>query len=310
MSTLSADQAASQASGPHREPPSPRAATTLVSSLQLAGSAQPAHRIPQLWRANEWVHAGLHPDCMPSGFEALDRELPGQGWPQGQLVELLTDHPGTGELSLLLPVLAAASRTGATCVWVLPCQQGNAGQSPDSGATPQALPYAPALQEAGIDLARSIFVRPLTPRESAWALEESLRAAHLGAVLGWLPEGNSSDADFRCLRRLHLLAQRHRALVFILRAAHHAQSPSPATLRLQLQHDGGRLQVRLLKRRGRPLLEPVCLQLHPARWNPAPAGVPARAASAASAPGGPSLLQRVRSLAPSHAWGMQAIPEH
>lgn len=292
------------------ERPSLRAATTLVPLLHAAGATQ----IPNLWCADEWLQADPRPDCTSSGFQALDDELPGRGWQQGQLVELLVDQPGIGELSLLLPALASVSRAAGTCVWVLPSQQGNtSADTQGPSAMPTSLPYAPALQEAGIDLARCIFVRPLTARESSWALEQSLRAAHLGALLGWLPQGNSSDADFRCLRRLHLLAQRHRALVFILRAACYAAAPSPAALRLQLHHDDGQLRVRLLKRRGRPLLEPINLQIHPVRWNSACAPVaaasarPARTKAASSVP---SLLQRVRSLAPSAGWSMQAVLGH
>jgi protein ImuA len=292
-----------------------RAATNLVPLLQAAGSGA----LPNLWRADEWMQSDPCPgNSTPSGFESLDRELPGRGWPQGQLVELLVDHPGTGELSLLLPALAAVTRAGRTCVWVLPCQA-FPGEA-ESGTTPHPLPYAPVLVEAGIDLARNIFVRPLTARESGWALEQSLRTAHLGALLGWLPEGGGDDADFRCLRRLHLLAQRHRTLVFVLRSTAHARAPSPAALRLQLHHDGSCLQLRLLKRRGRPLIEPIALQVHPARWNrspapatPVPVPVPAAdpIAPAPSAPGtSASILQMVRALAPGAAWPMQTVPGH
>lgn len=288
-----------------------RAATQLVPSLHAAGALPAA----PLWRADEWQQSRLHADCTPSGFESLDRELPGRGWPQGQLIELLADRPGIGELSLLLPALAAVSRAARTCVWVLPCEQGGAAAGAEAPAAASALPYAPALQEAGIDLARNIFVRPMTPRESGWALEQSLRAAHLGALLGWLPKGNSSEADFRCLRRLHLLAQRHRALVFILRSARHAHAPSPAALRLLLQSEDGKLQVSVLKRRGRPVLEPVALQIHPTGWNPAADPVPlrndiARRRQPRVFSSAASLLERVRSLAPASAWNMPAILGH
>jgi len=287
-----------------------RAATTLVPQLRAAAAAS----LPHVWRGDEWIQSDAHADSSSTGFALLDQELPGQGWPHGQLVELLVDQPGIGELGLLLPALAAVTRAGRSCVWVLPCQGASAAAEAAGDAAPlaqaarQALPYAPALAEAGIDLARNIFVKPLTPRESGWALEQSLRTAHLGALLGWLPDSAGADADFRALRRLHLLAQRHQALVFILRPSRHAQSPSPAALRLQLQSTGGQLQVRVLKRRGRPLLEPVVLQIHPARWNRTPAPVPAAAPVTAHetatprAPARiPALLHMVQSLAPA-AW--------
>ncbi len=283
-----------------------RAATTLVPQLRAASAAH----FSQVWRGDEWIQAEAPASGTTTGFALLDQEIPGQGWPHGQLIEILLEQPGIGELGLLLPALAAVTRAGRSCVWVLPCQA-PAGTDP-AGAGRQALPYAPALSEAGLDLARHIFVKPLTARESGWALEQSLRTAHLGALLGWMPENNSADADFRALRRLHLLAQRHQSLVFILRSAHHARSPSPASLRLQLQHDGQQLRVQVLKRRGRPLLEPVRLQIHPARWNRTPTEPATAAAAPAAAPAGTaaSLLQRVQALAPRSAWPLAALPGH
>ncbi|HEY4039976.1 MAG TPA: translesion DNA synthesis-associated protein ImuA [Burkholderiaceae bacterium] len=232
--------------------------------MQAANFVQllrPARRqtIPGVWQADDPALAATSAECVPSGFATLDAELPGGGWPQGQLVELLYDDPGIGELSLLVPALAGQARAGRTCVWILPCER----ESDD--LMQQALPYPPALAEAGIDPSCSIFVRPAVAREAWWAVEQSLRAAHLGALIGWLPIGGAS-ADFRALRRLHLLAQRHHALVFVMRPSRCADTPSPAVLRLQLTCDRepySALCVKILKRRGRPLIEPVALHVHP-----------------------------------------------
>ena len=233
-------------------------AANLIPLLRAAGAAA----APSLWHADDLAHAASSAECAPSGFDCLDAELPGGGWPAGQLVELLHDDPGIGELRLLAPALSAQARAGRACVWVLPCECGAGANDP----LKQALPYPPALAEAGIDPSCSIFVRPAVAREAWWAIEQSLRASHLGALIGWLPT-SSAGADFRALRRLHLLAQRHRALVFAIRPGRCADAPSPAVLRLQLAGDDQQLAVRILKRRGRPLLEPVALQVYPARWN-------------------------------------------
>jgi protein ImuA len=164
---------------------------------------------------------------------------------------------------------------------VLPVHDGARPAAHISATAP--LPYAPALQAAGIEPARCMFVQPATPRESWWALEQALRAGNpdgaLGAVIGWLPETarHGGEADFRALRRLHLLAAQHRTLVFVLRATRHAHAPSPAALRLQLVQHDGRLQVQVLKRRGRPLLDPVALQVHPHAWRSARVAPPAAA---------------------------------
>jgi hypothetical protein len=90
----------------------------------------------------------------------------------------------------------------------------------------------------------------------------------LGALIGWLPAGHG-EAEFRALRRLQLLAGRQRAPVFVLREARAAKAPSPAALRLRLAARDGRIEIALLKRRGRPLLAPIALQVHPPHWNDA-----------------------------------------
>lgn len=229
-----------------------RAATALLSAFSSGGTP--------VWRGDERPADELSGPVLASGFGALDRELPGGGWPQGQLTELLRDEAGIGELSLLAPALAQLAQQKRSTIWVLP---------PDGtrGIDAQVLPYAPALAAAGVDLARTIFVKPATPREGLWAIEQALRAQHLGAVIGWLPvAAASADSAFKALRRLHLLAQRHGALAFMLRDTRHAAAPSPAALRLQLASDGAALMVNVLKRRGRPLLEPLRIMLQPAHW--------------------------------------------
>ena len=271
-----------------------RAATALAPLLKDVDTRQ-------VWRAGDLSPSGWA-GIVSSGISALDIELPGGGWPQGAITELLLDVPGHGELSLLMPALARATKTGRPCVWTLPCEQ-----TPNVSAAPGGipLPYAPALAAAGIDLERSIFVQPTTPRESLWALEQSLRMPHLGALIGWLPAGHT-DADFRALRRLHLLASRHQALVFVLRACRAAAAPSPASLRLQLACRDGHLDVTLLKRRGRPLLEPVTVQVYPTSWNDsrvATAVHPAASTNTQPVPFPPPAL-------PARRWSIQAIFSH
>jgi protein ImuA len=50
---------------------------------------------------------------VPTGFEALDRELPGGGWPRRVLTEWLLPHPGVGEIRLLSACLVAIQQAGA-----------------------------------------------------------------------------------------------------------------------------------------------------------------------------------------------------
>src|SRR6185295_12558592 len=50
--------------------------------------------------------------AIPTGFAALDAELPGGGWPAGGLVEVFGLSEGFGELQLVLPALAALTARG------------------------------------------------------------------------------------------------------------------------------------------------------------------------------------------------------
>lgn len=270
-----------------------RAATAFFSLFQASGGSP-------VWRADELPADDAFGAVLASGFAELDRELPGGGWPQGQLIELLADDAGIGELTLLAPALAQLAASRRCAVWVLPTE--NSSSRPRAEA--QALPYAPALAAAGIDLARTIFVKPATPRENLWAIEQALRAEHLGAVIGWLPAGGSAESDFKALRRLHLLAQRHRTLAFVLRETRHAQAPSPAAVRLQLASNDHALEITLLKRRGRPLLEPVVLALRPSHW------ARTRVAVEANAPSAVPNVQPAARTALLAARSLQAVLDH
>jgi hypothetical protein len=303
------------------------------AGLEVPSSRQPASRQPEsaqrtfsmpvttlnpqhLWRADEVIEAEAG-STVASGFAAIDAVLPGGGWPQGQLVELLVDSAGLGELSLLAPALAQCSAMRSV-VWVLAYDQAK------KASTTATLPYAPALQGAGVDLSRSIFVQPATARESCWAFEQALRAAHLGAVVGWLSAGNSggssggssgvggsAEAEFRALRRLHLLATQSRALVFVLRSTRSAASPSPAALRLQLSQRDGRLQVQVLKRRGRPLLTPLQFSVHPEHWRSSRVAPPA-AAEPVEVPAATAQAAQSTTQAEQRArrWSMKALFTH
>jgi hypothetical protein len=180
---------------------------------------------PALWRAREQGgatgRAGL-----PTGYDALDRVLPGGGWPLQGLVEILADRTGIGELSLLLPALARLCSEGG---W-LAC------------VSPPHPPYAPALAARGIDVSRILVVRA-PPAE--WAMEQALRSGACSAVLGW-----AACRDRQGLRRLQLAAEQSHCLAVLFRRLRDAQEPSPAVLRIALDGTALGLTARILKSRG------------------------------------------------------------
>lgn len=204
------------------------------------------HRL--VWRAGEL--ARVEQPGIPTGFPALDAELPGGGWPTGTLTEFLPEHHGIGEVRALGPALARICAEGRWLAWI----------------APPYLPYAPALQAAGIDLARVMIVRTRSAQDTLWALEQALQSGACGAVLGW-PE----KASFAQLRRLQIAAEGSPALALLFRSPLAAREASPAALRLHLQSLRGELAVKILKRRGGPLARPILLTPTPVVETPSSA---------------------------------------
>jgi hypothetical protein len=92
-------------------------------------------------------------------------------------------------------------------------------------------------------------------------MEQALMSGAPRAVVGWAPY-----ADARALRRLQVAAVAGGALAFLFRPTRMATEASAAPLRLQLAGDGDHLAVRILKRRGPPLIAPMSLAIpRPAR---------------------------------------------
>jgi hypothetical protein len=182
---------------------------------------------PAIWRGR---NVGQR-DTVSTGFPALDARLPGGGWPQAALVEILVTHLGGGELQLLLPVLASlTSRAIARwCAWIAPPLE----------------PYAPALAAHGLNLDHLLLVRTET---APWACEQALGSAACDVVLAWITRPLPS----RAVRRLQLAAQRGRALGFILRpaTARTLHEPSGAALRLSVEPADQGARITILKSRG------------------------------------------------------------
>ena len=195
-------------------------------------------QLPGVWRGGELEHA-IQP-VVATGHAALDRELPGSGWPTGTLTEVLHDAAGIGEISFLADALARASCDDRHIAWI----------------APPHLPYAPALAAAGVPLDRCLVVRPANRDDSLWAAEQALRSGACGAVLFWLP----SD-EYAWLRRLQMAAESGRAMAVLFRSTAAERLSTPAHLRVMLSREQGALEVRIPKRRGPPLATPIRLAI-------------------------------------------------
>lgn len=191
--------------------------------------------LPGVWRCDSWSPSPL-PACA-TGHAALDAELPGGGWPVGELIELLQPPAAQHEIRLLLPALRQAQRQGPLVLVGAP-----------------HLPHLAALAAQGLPAARWLRVEAEAATERLWAAEQVLRSGAAGAVLVWLPQARAEH-----LRRLHLAAREATPagdgagpLLFALRPESARPLSSPAPLRLLLQGDGPGLRLQVFKRRGPP----------------------------------------------------------
>jgi hypothetical protein len=193
-----------------------------------------------LQRHPVWLGGAIRSDIprISTGYELLDEELPGGGWPTGALTEILGGQEGIGELQLALPALAALTWAGKRVVWL----------------APPHLPYAPALAAAGVELSQLAVVRAPRRRDALWAAEQVLRAGCCHALLGWFRRVGYDE-----LRRLAVAAEASPAWVALFRPHEAAAESSPACLRLALEPERDALCVRILKRRGAPAAAPLRL---------------------------------------------------
>lgn len=192
---------------------------------------------PGVWRGDQLENTGGM--VTSSGHPALDAALPGGGWPQGALIELLHSGGCLPEWRLLLPTLRAV-----------------AAERPVLVVAPPHRPHLSALAAQGLPAQRLWLAEARTPALALWSAEQALRCPDLGALLVWLPQAQPEQ-----LRRLHLAAQASGTpLCFAWRPLEASASASPAPLRLAVRSLGTNgLRLDMLKRRGPPMERPIML---------------------------------------------------
>ena len=189
------------------------------------------------WQARIWrgKAATVAHAVIPTGFPDLDRTLPGGGWPLGALTEILVDGYGIGELGLLMPALTALTKEDPARPkkWV-------------AWIAPPFIPYAPALQQRGINIDRLLMIHPTSGGKSRlWAIEQAVRSGSSAGVLAWV-----AAADDVILRRLQLAAEEQGCWVLLFRPADARWQRSPAALRIHLSQHAGATRVEIVKCRG------------------------------------------------------------
>jgi hypothetical protein len=179
---------------------------------------------PAVWRGRSASRIAT----VSSGFASLDDALPGGGWPRVGLVEILLPDTGIGELTLLMPALAALScePIARWCTWIAPPFE----------------PFAPALTSHGIALERVLVVRT---RKPLWAFEQALGSGACVAALAW-----TTSAHPREIRRLQLATERGRTLGVLFREPRSARGSTYAALRLRLTSITDGVRIAFVKSRG------------------------------------------------------------
>lgn len=175
-----------------------------------------------------------------TGFAELDELLPERGWVQSALTELLVPREGIGALQLLLPALARLSQQRRWIAWV----------------APPYVPYAPALEAAGVDMSRLLRVYPRGGHDGLATVEACLRAGTCSAVLAWPMAG-----ELPALRRLQRAAVQGRSWSILFRPEHCVQIASPAAQRLKIARTSNGVAVTRLNQRGGWNAGPVELSL-------------------------------------------------
>lgn len=162
-----------------------------------------------VWRGQP---VGLPASQSPTGHAQLDAALPLGGWPERALTEVLHPVDGVGEFDLVVPTLARLTQSAQAVVFV----------------APPYVPYAPGLEDRGIDLGH-VHIVDAEPARELWAMEQCLRSGACAAVLGW-----PCKVDDHGLRRLQVAADAGQCLGFVFRDLRAADNPSPAALRLDV----------------------------------------------------------------------------
>lgn len=184
-------------------------------------------------RALETAHHPVRTTPLPLRAAWLTELFSGEDLPSGSLLELLAAAEGQGGLTL---ALAMARQV---------CWDGRGLLIVDTRRTF----YPPAAVAWGIDLERTLVVRPPTARAGLSVMVQALRCAAVGASVSWFDQMTSTD-----FRRLQLAAELGGGVGLLLRRDRVLGQPSFATVRLVVRprpsNNGHRwLEVEVVRRR-------------------------------------------------------------
>jgi protein ImuA len=212
---------------------------------------------PTLWRASQIARSpGLYAN---TGYPEISAQLPGGGWPLGNLIEVMAPRAGIGEIQLFRPFFcghkASQLRHASSAAGL---DSACPDQRPIVLIQPPYAPQACAWAHWGIAPSRLLWLSPQNTADALWAAEHILNSGAFAALVLW--QNALRDG---ALRRLQLSAQKGDTLFVLVRALSAARQSSPAPLRLALHPVPMGLHVHIVKRRGSVSEHPVHISLYP-----------------------------------------------
>lgn len=169
------------------------------------------HNLAQRIRDIERAEHPCRQTASPVALPGLEDVLPDRQLSAGSLVELLSAEEGAGAWTLALAMARQACAERKVLVV----------------ADVDRRFYPPAASRLGIDLDRTIVIRPRQRPDALAAMVQSLRCPAVGAALARFARLGSAD-----YRRLQLAAETGGGVGFLLGPAAALPAPSLATVRL------------------------------------------------------------------------------
>jgi len=184
----------------------------------------------KLHHLNAWERtpACRQPATLPTEIPGLDELLPGGGWPEAGLVDIVVPDDYADAAGLVLPLLA---RLGEQERWM-------------GMVAPPCLPRSRILQDKRINPFRLLQINPHAGRSDMWTMEYMLQDGNYSVVLGW----PSCDTELMA-RRLANAALAGNSLGILFRYESFSRTVSGNGLRLKLEvNEVGKLLYRLNSR--------------------------------------------------------------
>ncbi|MBC7941311.1 MAG: translesion DNA synthesis-associated protein ImuA [Chitinophagaceae bacterium] len=213
--------------GDHDEVPVQAPVRPAAARLPLGAPLAPAVA-SAIWRGTELGSPVA--ETLSSGFEALDAELPGAGWPCHSLTEILQVQASVAEWRLLAPAMRQVVAAGGHIVVV----------------GPPRTPHLPGLRHVGLDERHLVWIQADAPAQRLWVTEQLIKGNAAGLLVAWLPQARPEQ-----IRRLQVCAHACDGPVFLCRPpiAEHEASAAPLRVRVRFGMDW-ELHLHLLKRKG------------------------------------------------------------